>query len=91
MTTTRNYMDFPTAWAHTRASKLEDHDPKCSWVQAQMLCDCHVIWEAERRLRTCETCANNPVEGYDCGVGHPCLGCYAPEHGRWQAATGNNS
>ena len=37
-------MDFPAAWAFTEASKDEDHDPKCSWIQARMLCDCPVIW-----------------------------------------------
>ena len=43
-------MDFPTAWAFTKASKDEDHDSRCSWVRARLLCDCHVIWdEYERR------------------------------------------
>jgi len=45
-------MDYPAAWAFTRASQDSDHDPRCSWIQARMLCDCRVIWnEYERRKR----------------------------------------
>jgi len=49
-------MDFPTAWAFTEASKDRDHDPRCSWIQARMLCDCRVIWdEYERRRQAMES------------------------------------
>lgn len=36
-------MDFPTAWAFTRASAIKDHDVQCSWYTHNMLCDCHVL------------------------------------------------
>ncbi len=43
-------MDFPQAWKFTRSTRLEDHDPKCSWAKAGLLCDCRVLWdEIERR------------------------------------------
>lgn len=43
-------MDFPTAWAFTIASEDAEHDPRCSWIQARLLCDCRVIWnEYEQR------------------------------------------
>ena len=41
----RCIMDFPAAWAFTIASHDEDHDARCSWIQARMLCDCRVIWD----------------------------------------------
>jgi hypothetical protein len=52
-------MDYPTAWAFIREqhSDSAEHDPRCSWVQAQggILCDCHVInAEYERRRATIE-------------------------------------
>lgn len=38
-------LDYPRAWEITRASKLEDHDEKCSWRTHRMLCDCGVIYQ----------------------------------------------
>lgn len=40
-------MDYPTAWAFIREQHPDpnEHDPRCSWVQASggILCDCHVL------------------------------------------------
>lgn len=44
-------MDFPAAWRITLASKMTDHDPRCSYPRAGMLCDCHVLKEAQRDMK----------------------------------------
>ncbi len=38
-------MDFPRAWEISRATPVDDHDPRCSYRQhtGGFLCDCHVI------------------------------------------------
>ena len=38
-------MDFPRAWAIVNATRIEDHDPRCSSAQTNraLLCDCHVL------------------------------------------------
>lgn len=36
-------IDFPRAWQICEASKDYEHDPRCSWIQARMLCDCDVV------------------------------------------------
>lgn len=38
-------LDFPRAWQIAKASDMEDHHPKCSYLQTQggILCDCDVI------------------------------------------------
>lgn len=43
-------MDFPTAWAFTRASAIKDHDVQCSWYTHNMLCDCRVLNDEYDRL-----------------------------------------
>lgn len=37
-----NMIDFPTAWAICRATKVEQHHERCSYRQAEggILCDC---------------------------------------------------
>lgn len=43
--------DFPTLWAlQNEVRDTLEHDPKCSFIQAQMLCDCGALrQEALRR------------------------------------------
>ncbi len=64
-------MDFPTAWAYIREQHPDpaEHDPRCSWVQAQggVLCDCHIIndeYERRKAALTPTTCTHCglPVE-----------------------------
>jgi hypothetical protein len=43
-------IDFPRAWQICEASKDEDHDPHCSWVQCGMLCDCDVVMRHPEQL-----------------------------------------
>jgi hypothetical protein len=50
-------MDYPTAWKFLEPTKLEDHDEKCSYRQANrgLLCDCRIIWdEYDRRKHHAE-------------------------------------
>ena len=44
-------MDFPQAWEFTRSTKESDHSPKCSWIQARLLCDCAVLWAEDYKRR----------------------------------------
>lgn len=43
-------IDFPRAWQICEASKDEDHDRRCSWIQARMLCDCDVVMKHPEQL-----------------------------------------
>lgn len=38
-------VDYPRAWEIARASRAEDHDPRCSYrtEDGGFLCDCHVL------------------------------------------------
>lgn len=36
-------IDFPRAWQICKSVPDEKHNPRCSWVKARLLCDCHVI------------------------------------------------
>ena len=36
-------MDFPRAWEIAKLTKVEGHDPKCSYAMGGVLCDCHIL------------------------------------------------
>jgi hypothetical protein len=63
-------MDFPTAWAIVNATRLEDHDPRCSYAQTSraLLCDCHVLtkhprYVADRNTEEASTMASGETTG----------------------------
>jgi hypothetical protein len=39
------FIDFPTGWRLLKQYPDIPHHPKCSWVQAKMMCDCQAIYE----------------------------------------------
>lgn len=43
-------IDFPRAWQICEASADDKHDPRCSWIQARMLCDCDVVMKHPEQL-----------------------------------------
>lgn len=43
-------INFPRGWQICKASKSEDHDPRCSWIQMGLLCDCDVVMKHPEQL-----------------------------------------
>jgi hypothetical protein len=68
-------MDYPTAWKITRASKDEDHDPKCSWILARMLCDCHVVYGKNVKCGCCNGTGSIKDTAFIDGDESACMTC----------------